>query len=140
MAQTFKQLGDVTPDCDTALLKRAFRATQRLLRERLLLAGHDRSDGGLLTTVLEMCFGGDCGCVMEATTENSVMEWLFNEELGLVVEVPARVLVKTQEANRVKVSVNGAVVLDEAEKALHDLWEATSFELDKLQWKKEGCL
>ena len=74
LAQTFKQLGDVTPDCDTALLKRAFRATQRLLRERLLLAGHDRSDGGLLTRVLEMCFGGDCGCVMEATTENSVME------------------------------------------------------------------
>ena len=150
LAQTFKQLGDVTPDCDTALLKRAFRATQRLLRERVLLAGHDRSDGGVLTTVLEMCFGGDCGCVMEATTENSVMEYLFNEELGLVVEVddakvgevlaayeavqvPARVIAKTQAANRVKVSVKGAVVLDEDEKALHDLWEATSFELDKLQ-------
>ena len=144
LAQTFKQLGDVTPDCDTALLKRAFRATQRLLRERLLLAGHDRSDGGLLTTVLEMCFGGDCGCVMEATTENSVMEYLFNEELGdakvgevlaayEAVQVPARVIAKTQGANRVKVSVNGAVVLDEDEKALHDLWEATSFELDKLQ-------
>ena len=82
LVQTFKQLGDVTPDCDTALLKRAFRATQRLLRERVLLAGHDRSDGGLLTTVLEMCFGGDCGCVMEATTENSVMEWLtFHDHL-----------------------------------------------------------
>ena len=150
LAQTFKQLGDASPDCDTALLKRAFRATQRLLRERVLLAGHDRSDGGLLTTVLEMCFGGDCGCVMEATTENSVMEFLFNEELGLVVEVddakvgevlaayeavqvPACVIAKTQVANRVKVSVNGAVVLDEDEKALHDLWEATSFELDKLQ-------
>ena len=140
LAQTFKQLGDATPDCDTALLKRAFRTTQRLLRERVLLAGHDRSDGGLLTTVLEMCFGGDCGCVMEATTENSVMEFLFNEELSLVVEVPARVMVKTQAANRVKVSVNGAVVLDEDEKALHDLWEATSFELDKLQWNKVGCL
>ena len=78
------------------------------------------------------------------------MEWLFNEELGLVVEVddakvgevlaayeavqvPARVIAKTQVANRVSVSVNGAVVVDEDEKALHDLWEATSFELDKLQ-------
>ena len=74
LAQTFKQLGDVTPDCDTALLKCAFRATQRLLRERVLLVGHDRSDGGLLTMVLEMCLGGDCGCVMEATTEISVTE------------------------------------------------------------------
>ncbi|KAM7452748.1 hypothetical protein BLSTO_06513 [Blastocystis sp. subtype 1] len=113
-----------------AMLKRAFRATQRLLRERVLLVGHDRWDGGLLTTVLEMCLGGDCGCVMEATTENSVMEFLFNEELGLVVEVddakvgevlaayeaaqvPACVIAKTQAANRVKVSVNGAVVLKE---------------------------
>ena len=34
-----------------------------------------------------MCFCGDCGRVMEATTESSVMEFLFNEELGLVVEV-----------------------------------------------------
>ena len=96
----------------------------------MLLAGHDRSDGGVVTRVLEMCFGGDCGCVVEATMENSVMEWLFNEELGLVVEVddakvgkvlaayeavqvPACVIAKTQAANRVKVSVNGAVGLDE---------------------------
>lgn len=62
LAQTFKQLGNECPDCDTAVLKRAFRKTQSLLRERVLLAGHDRSDGGLITTVLEMCFGGDCGC------------------------------------------------------------------------------
>ena len=69
-----------------------------------------------------------------------VMEWLFNEELGLVVQVPACVIAKTQAANRVKVSVNGAVVVDEDEKAVHDLWEATSFELDKLQSNQEGCL
>ena len=49
-------------------------------------------------------------------------------------------IAKTQTSNRVKVSVKGTVVLDEDEKALHDLWEATSFELDKLQWNKEGCL
>ena len=49
-------------------------------------------------------------------------------------------IAKMQSANRVKVIVNGAVVLDEDEKALHDLWEATSFELDRLQWNKEGCL
>ena len=80
LAQTFKQLGDASPDCDTALLKRAFRATQRVLRERMLLAGHDRADGGLLTTVLEMSFGGECGCVMEATTENSVMEFFTSHD------------------------------------------------------------
>lgn len=150
LAQTFKQLGNECPDCDTAVLKRAFRKTQSLLRERLLLAGHDRSDGGLITTVLEMCFGGDCGCVLDVATEASALEYLFNEELGLVVEVddakveavlkayaeaevPVSVIGTTQKANHVTIRVNGAVVLDEDEKKLHDLWEATSFELDKLQ-------
>ena len=149
LAQTFKQLGNECPDCNTALLKRAFRKTQSLLRERVLLAGHDRSDGGLITTVLEMCFGGDCGCVMDVTAA-SVLDYLFNEELGLVVEVdnekveavmkayaeadvPVSVIATTQKENRVRICVNGAVVLDEDEKTLHDLWEATSFELDKLQ-------
>ena len=42
--------------------------------------------------------------------ESSVTDWLFNEELDLVVQVPARVIAKTQAANRVKVSVNGAVM------------------------------
>lgn len=150
LAQTFKQLGNECPDCDTAVLKRAFRKTQSLLRERVLLAGHDRSDGGLITTVLEMCFGGDCGCVLDVATEASALEYLFNEELGLVVEVdnakveavlkayaeaevPVSVIGTTQKANHVTIRVNGAVVLDEDEKKLHDLWEATSFELDKLQ-------
>ena len=41
LAQVFKQLGDAAPDCDSRMLKRAFRETQRLLRERVLLAGHD---------------------------------------------------------------------------------------------------
>ena len=57
LAQTFKQVGDSCPDLDTAVLKRAFRVTQKLLRERLLVSGHDRSDGGLITTVLEMSRG-----------------------------------------------------------------------------------
>ena len=48
LAQTFKQLGDVTPDCDTALLKRAFRATQRLLREGVLVGLTSPNDSRLL--------------------------------------------------------------------------------------------
>ena len=54
LVQVFKPLGDAAPDCDSRMLKRAFRETKYLLRERVLLTGHDRSDGGLLTTVLEI--------------------------------------------------------------------------------------
>ena len=40
---------------------RAFNAVQQLVRDGLILAGHDRSDGGLVTTLLEMAFAGNCG-------------------------------------------------------------------------------
>jgi phosphoribosylformylglycinamidine synthase len=62
LAQCFMQTGDMSPDIeDAGLLKRAFNAIQRLLAEGLLLSGHDRSDGGLVTTLLEMAFAGNCG-------------------------------------------------------------------------------
>ena len=70
LAQTFKQLGDVTPDCDTALLKRAFRATQRVLRDPACAAGGPRplgrrcgddGAGDVLRRRLRLCDGGDDG-------------------------------------------------------------------------------
>ena len=155
LAQTFKQVGDDCPDCDTALLDRGFRATQRLLRERVLLAGHDRSDGGLITTLLEMAFGGNCGIDVELQSEaDSLLNVLFCEELGLVVEVaeadvprvlevyreaqvPVQTIGRSVAADRVTVRFNGELVLEDAMTALRDLWEATSFELEKLQCNPE---
>ena len=150
LAQTFKQGGNECPDCDTGLLDRGFRATQRLLRERVLLAGHDRSDGGLITTVLEMAFGGNCGVSLDLHSEADLMNVLFNEELGLVVEVseeqmehvmgvykeanvPVEMIGRSVDGDRVSVQFNGETVLDDAMTVLRDLWEATSFELEKLQ-------
>ena len=116
-----------TPDCDTALLKCAFCETQCLLREHVLLAGHDRSDGGLLTTVLVRRLLDGRDYRQSVMVMGLVVEVLAAYE---AVQVPAKVIAKTQAANRVKVTVNGTVVLV---KELQDLWEATSFELDKLQ-------
>lgn len=150
LAQTFKQVGDQSPDVDTALLKRGFRATQQLIRERKFAAGHDRSDGGLITTALEMCFGGDCGAELVLPAEAAVLETLFNEELGLVVEVddanveavkaayeavnvPCVVIGRTRVEKQVTVRFGEQVVLEKPMTELRDLWEATSFELEKLQ-------
>ena len=47
-----------------------------------LSAGHARLGG----SALEMCFGGDCDCEMDVRADTSVMEFLFNEEMGLVVD------------------------------------------------------
>lgn len=62
LAQVYNQLGNEAPDLDDPkALVGLFEATQELIDSRSLLAGHDRSDGGLLTTVLEMAFAGNCG-------------------------------------------------------------------------------
>ena len=62
LAQTYAQLGQAVPDVDDAEdLKAFFAVIQGLNADGHLLAYHDRSDGGLLTTVLEMAFAGHCG-------------------------------------------------------------------------------
>merc|ERR1711879_574784 len=65
--------------------------TQRLLAGGLLLAGHDRSDGGLLVTVLEMAFAGRIGCSLNLETpcggKYGLFAALFSEAPGLVYEV-----------------------------------------------------
>ena len=57
----YMQVGDETPDVSAESLRGAWEATQQLLRERKISAGHDISDGGLVTSVLEMAFAGNCG-------------------------------------------------------------------------------
>jgi hypothetical protein len=60
--QAFGQIGDSCPDIDDiSLLKNAFNTVQHLIDEGLLSAGHDVSDGGVVTTLLEMAFAGNCG-------------------------------------------------------------------------------
>ena len=62
LAQVYGRIGEVPPDLDDpALLKGFFSAMQHLKADGLLLAYHDRSDGGLLATLCEMAFAGRCG-------------------------------------------------------------------------------
>ncbi len=97
LAQCYSQVGDESPDMDdTGLLKKSFQVIQRFISEDLILAGHDRSDGGLITTLLEMAFAGNCGMEIairgqgsEVRGQESVSEaiqLLFSEELGMVIE------------------------------------------------------
>ncbi|MFA5993429.1 MAG: phosphoribosylformylglycinamidine synthase [Parcubacteria group bacterium] len=151
LAQVLKQIGSEPADLDDpALLVRAFDVIQSLLDQDLILAGHDRSDGGLITTLLEMAFSGNCGLEVELFGQSPVINQFFGEELGLVFEVsdgkqqfvlqklaeqgvPASVIAKTREFKVVHVRYNGEVVLDEDMQVLRGLWEETSFQLEKLQ-------
>ena len=157
LAQVWSQIGNDCPDVDDVeLVGRAFQAVQTLLTEDMVTAGHDRSDGGLITTLLEMAFAGNCGFDVELPTTDDAKAALFAEELGLVLEideddlddamavflendVPCLAIGRTVDEPRVRISVGGERVLDEDMRNLRDLWEETSFQLDRLQ-ADPGCV
>ncbi|WP_339650214.1 phosphoribosylformylglycinamidine synthase [Halopseudomonas pelagia] len=92
LAQVYNQIGKTAPDLDDAEdLKAFFAVIQGLNQEEQLLAYHDRSDGGLLTTLAEMAFAGRCGLQIQldvlADEASELAGALFNEELGAVIQV-----------------------------------------------------
>ncbi len=159
LAQVNSQIGDIPPDVDDpALLARAFKAVQELIAVRLMTAGHDRSDGGIITTLLEMAFAGNCGIEVSLPVEPNTdpISRLFSEELGLVMEVdeadvetaievfrlaevPCEVIGRTVIEPEVRIAVNGSEVLSADMRDLRDLWEATSFRLE-LEQANPDCV
>ncbi len=88
-AQSLAQLGNKAPTVvDVNSFKQAFAFVQQLIAEDLLLAGHDVSSGGLLTTLLEMAFAGDIGIdfSLKGSSLETVPE-LFCEKPGVVLQV-----------------------------------------------------
>jgi phosphoribosylformylglycinamidine synthase len=121
-------------------------------------AGHDRSDGGLVTTLLEMAFAGNCGIdiALQAEPETDPIPRLFSEELGLVLEVdeadvetavevfrsaevPCEVIGRTVIEPEVRIAVGGAEVLAADMRILRDRWEGTSFRLE-LEQANPDCV
>ena len=91
LAQVNQQMGDTAPDLDNpALLKNFFDAMQISLEQGDILAYHDRSDGGLLATLVEMSFAGRVGISVDVFgLGDDPIAALFNEELGAVIQVSA---------------------------------------------------
>jgi phosphoribosylformylglycinamidine synthase len=89
LAQVYGQLGAAVPDLDDAQRLRAFfDLIQSLNRDGLLLAYHDRSDGGLWATLCEMAFAAHCGLDIDlGNVPGDTLGVLFSEELGAVVQV-----------------------------------------------------
>ncbi|MCJ1293351.1 hypothetical protein MMC34_004905 [Xylographa carneopallida] len=94
LAQVFGQIGDVSPDLHSVqLLQDFFDAREQLQESGIVLAYHDRSDGGLFTTLVEMMFAGRCGLdimldtLCRSSETRDLIETLFNEELGAVFQV-----------------------------------------------------
>jgi phosphoribosylformylglycinamidine synthase len=89
-AQVHTKSGGEPADLDSPALLLALFAALRELKDRgLLLAYHDRSDGGVLLTVLEMAFASHCGLAIDLGAVTDPIAACFAEELGAVLQVPA---------------------------------------------------
>ncbi|KAK6929394.1 PurM-like, C-terminal domain [Dillenia turbinata] len=144
LAQAFDLVGDECPDPeDVSYLK---RGVQELLTDGLISAGHDISDGGLIVCILEMAFAGNC----ELSSRGNLLQTLFSGKLGLVLEVSehelgvvleklqnfsisAEIVGQVTAAPMVEVKFDGIAHLNEEMSLLRDLWEDTSFKLEKFQ-------
>jgi len=162
-AQAYGQLGSDCPDIDIDQLGAVFKTTQKMIDQGMLLAGHDISDGGIVTTILEMAFAGNCGVTADLAAPTTAhdeapvggpMAAMFAEELGLVLEVangnvqsvvdaysaagvPCVVVGKTTKSVAVELSVGGQKQVTGTTPALRDVWEATAFQLERLQAAEE---
>ena len=92
LAQVYRELGSDPADLDEPQdMKAFFHGVQQLLSEEKILAYHDRSDGGLFTTLIEMAFAGHTGIKIAldklADSKDKLAAVLFNEELGAVIQV-----------------------------------------------------
>ena len=89
LSQVYRHLGKETADIrDVEVLAKFYQAIQQLVEKDLILAYHDRSDGGLIITLLEMAFAGHCGLNIDITQlGDNLLSTLFTEELGCVIQV-----------------------------------------------------
>jgi phosphoribosylformylglycinamidine synthase len=153
LAQVYGELGAQPPDLDDATrLKSLAAALAELRAQDLVLAYHDRSDGGAFATLVEMAFAGHCGLDVELPAGASgAAGALFAEELGVVIQVRAEraadvrailarhrlgeltqaVGAPTREM-RVRIRAGGAQ-LDESWEDLRRAWSETSYRMRELR-------
>lgn len=155
LAQVFNQLGDQAPDVvDAAMLADFFEAIQALNQAGLLLAYHDRSDGGLFVTLCEMAFAGRSG--LEVCLDglgDELLSILFSEELGAVLQVRSSDLESVLQALRcrptladhvhaigkptiggkVELSYQGETRVCASRTHLHRLWAETTWQMQSLR-------
>jgi phosphoribosylformylglycinamidine synthase len=143
-AQILNRIGNETPDVkDAAQFKKAFNVIQDLIKEEKIEAGHDIGSGGLITTLLELCFADrDLGASLDLTSlgETDNIKLLFSENIGLVFQAGADVE-KTLSENGITYHKIGEVSSIPTLK-IKNLQEELSFDIDTLRdvWFKTSYL
>jgi phosphoribosylformylglycinamidine synthase len=153
LAQVYGQLGDKVPDLDKPeLLSGLFNAVQQLNAKGKLLAYHDRSDGGLFTTLAEMAFAGHCGLDISLDGLGEALPALFSEELGAVIQIAEENIEEVKEAfaaqglqnhlhdigrpvadEDIRFTQNGQIVLQSSRSHYRNLWAQTTHHMQSLR-------
>ncbi len=160
LAQVYGELGNECPDLDQAAdMSSFFSAIQSLNEDGVLLAYHDRSDGGLFACLLEMAFSGHCGLTVSLDTlGNKVVNILFNEELGATLQIRrsdlenvlsvfagaglsecAHVIGTPVEGDEITFSQAGKVCLHGSRTEFHRVWSETSMRVQTLRDNPENA-
>ncbi|MDB5013738.1 MAG: phosphoribosylformylglycinamidine synthase [Daejeonella sp.] len=148
-AQILNKIGNETPDVtDASLFKNTFNTLQQLIKEGKIEAGHDIGSGGLITTLLEMCFAdNNLGASLDLSTlgESDIIKVLFAENIGVVFQadsdvedvlnsnnIPFFTLGESTSAATLEIKNNAdSYSFDIAH--LRDVWFKTSYLLDVKQ-------
>ncbi len=156
----FNQVGDIAPTLDdTKILKAFFEMIQTLKNEDIIVAYHDRSDGGLFTTLTEMAFAGRCGLDIDLSKcGHDIKAILFNEELGAVIQVKkehiADVLTRMNRALKDHAFLIGSInsqqtihiqhenktVFKDIRANLQNAWSETSYKMQAMRDNPECAL
>ncbi len=152
LAQVYNGLGREAPDVDHVdQLKAFFDVMRQINKAGNVLAYHDRSDGGLVTTLAEMAFAGRMGVSLDLSEiTGHINHILFTEELGAVLQVRninrSEVLRLFAEAGVPAVTIGvptvvqdivifkeGQKVVHRTREALQKIWSATSYHIQKVR-------
>lgn len=150
-AQTLNKLGEEVPTVmDAEYFADAFNAVQEAIEKGLILAGHDISAGGMITTLLEMCFAnveGGLEVNLDKLAEQDIIKILFAENPGILVQVKDK---KTFEKLMEEAGVGFAVIARPTDERhilvskegveyhfgidyMRDVWYESSYKLDVKQ-------
>lgn len=154
LAQTYNLLGQQPPDVDDPILLRYFfEAIQLLNRKKLLLAYHDRSDGGLFVTICEMAFAGRIGITIKLDSLGThPIASVFTEELGAVIQVKeenveeilttlqksglkvyTHIIGELNDSDEIVINFQEKTLYHETRTTLQRWWSETSYRLQSLR-------
>ncbi|MGH8130895.1 MAG: phosphoribosylformylglycinamidine synthase [Steroidobacteraceae bacterium] len=153
LAQVYGAIGDAVPDLDDARrLVSFFAAIRELQQAGLLLAYHDRSDGGLAIALLEMAFAGRASLEIDLGAVAEPVAALFSEELGAVLQLRAKqvepalaVLARhglaafsrpigtVTTGRRIRIASVGRVLVDADRVRFRAAWSETSWRMQRLR-------